>query len=233
MISLKSCILVMSVWMILPELYCAPNDVQRRQPISLFVLVDGDSGRYADSMSEVVDLFRAGMRRQDLLRIALFDKMPDKQTTAPLPIESPILPLLPRTPLKDAVEVCLGNMNLYPNENAKAIVILLRDESYGSWISTRRLEKSAQKLGVRICAITLEEAEHKKLLHRIGAALTWPVISMFDDLADNPVPSRSSTHHMLSALSASSGGTICRARDESAVIGCADQIFAEIIASTR
>lgn len=215
---------------LLPKLYGSPEHDERQQSLSLFLLVDGDSGRHADSIKAVMDLFQAQLRPQDSLRIAIFDKEPDGRATKPLPINSPLLPLLPRTPLKDALEVCLGNIDLYATKSLKVAVILVHEESYRSWVSTKELQDLAKKWNVRIYAITLNDTEqkHNNFIHRIGTALAAATVWVLDGLADGSAPSHHSTTNMLKTLSASSGGKVCCAGDNSEAIDCADHIYSEI-----
>lgn len=216
--------------MFLPKLYGSPEHDERQQPLSMFLLVDGDTGRHADSIKAMVDLIQAGLRPQDSLRIAVFDEEPVGQTIMPLPIYSPLLPLHPRTPLKDALKVCLGNIDLYATNSLKVAVILVHKESYGSCVSTKELRDSAQKWDLRIFAITLKDTEqkHKDFIHQIGTALAAATVWVLNGLVDDPAPSRRSTMNMLKTLSASSGGKVCCAGDNAAAIDCVDQISSEI-----
>lgn len=126
--------------------------------------------------------------------------------------------------------MCFGNIDLYPTKSLKVAVILIHEESYRSWVATKELRDSAQKWDVRIYAITLKDIEqgHKGFLHCIGTALAAATVWVLDGLADDPAPSRRSTFKMLRILTGSSGGKVCGAGDQSAVIDCADQISSEI-----
>ena len=139
--------------------------------------------------------------------------------------------LAPRMPLREALQICFAELAALPPETAKVMVIIVHEESYPSWISAQRLVESARKAGARVYVISLAKrssSERLGFLRRTERTLRDGMVWMIEGFIDVLLPPRCSTSNMLKNLSVLSGGRFCTARNEFAVLACADEIAAGI-----
>jgi hypothetical protein len=134
-------------------------------------------------------------------------------------------------PFREAMQVCFAELATLPPETARAMVIIVHEESYPSWVYTKWVMESVRQSGVRIYAISLAKrssGERLGLFLRTGRALRDGMVWMIEGFMEALPPTRRSTSNMLKILSASSGGRFFTAGNEFAVLACAGEITAGI-----
>jgi hypothetical protein len=204
---------------------------QQPNQATLFLVADGSPGWYTNTVGSALELLKREVPH-NFLQIAVFDKEPNYTRDAELMRAEKPAPLLPpRTPLREAMEACFESLVSIPTETIGAMVVIVQEESYPSLIPSGHLSESAAKSGLKIYTISLASRnsnERAGMLSRLGRGFVDAIAWTFSGLVDDPGPSSRGTSHMLENLSDSSGGNHCHAADESAAMGCADEIAAEI-----
>jgi hypothetical protein len=201
--------------------------VPQQPPVVL--LVDASQGWYSNLADKIVHVFRTSSPNANArLQIARFDFEPSAagNTLMNQGENLPALELPPRTPLREALSACIERLS--SAETHGMLVILAHEESYQSWISSRRLEDSAQSAEITVHSIHFKsrpKSDRPGFFGRIGRALGSSVIWFMDRFSNEPGASHGETADLLKGLAERTGGSTCEANDEQTGLACAEHIL--------
>jgi VWFA-related protein len=198
-------------------------------PVAATLLVDGNAR--PEPVKAVSSVLAASLKSNQPLLVARFDAEPEPAPAGPSRDRDDIriLPLRPRTALRDALSILINRMEPNGAEVKRALIIVAEAATYRSPRSRGPILEAAQEKGVSIYAIRLEPPDTSRTggnraLRALRGALVW-TIDLFDDLQ-----SPEETQKELERLTDGSGGDTCAAASTEAAEACA-RSFAEEIKS--
>lgn len=203
---------------------------QENVPVSLALAVDGDAPReeIQSATAAVVNAFRPAKP----VSLARFDAEPDteKSILGSSRDHVRILPLRPRTPMRDAVSLLIDRMEPNDGETKRALIIVADSASYRSWRSREPVIRAAQERAVSIYALSLDGPQPEpspgalnSTLRALRKALIWTI-----DLFDQDVPTPSESQAEIERLTEATGGETCSAMDAESAVACAQKFAKEI-----
>jgi hypothetical protein len=228
--------LLCSAILIISEAWALQDDgTARERPASVLLLVDASQGWYSNLADKIVHVFRTAPPAAKL-QIALFDfesgaaahsldTNGDNVSTFDLP---------PRTPMREAMSACIERLS--SAEIHGTLIVVAHEESYQSWISSRRLKDSAQSAEITIHSIhfaSRETEDRPGFFRRMGRAIGSGVVWVFDRFNDEPGASHGETADLLKSLAEYTGGHTCEAPNEQSAVACAEQIRTNFAVSVR
>jgi hypothetical protein len=178
---------------------------------TVLLLVDGTSGTYAEAVATVVKRLKSELDGRVSLQIAQFDAEPARKNRRdPRNFGVDDMPLAPRTPLRDAILLCLEALESAPPRNEAVLVVVAGDESYSSWISDERIAEVVQRCEIVVHAIQLPPDKPKRPVLDMGLRIA-------DGFVQGPIATRARTSRLLARLADASGGTFSSSADPARV----------------